>query len=91
MPLDLAGDVVHGRGRHQRAGGGVDDRLAARQSRLAVAAAEDGVVVGSLHILPISSGLRPRSPGRMTEDIPGNIVQANANWAEIRMVAVGDL
>ena len=48
-------------------------------------------LVGSLHILPISSGLRPRSPGRMTEDIPGNIVQANANWAEIRMVAVGDL
>jgi YHS domain-containing protein len=26
-----------------------------------------------------------------TEDIPGNIVEANANWAEIRSVAVGDL
>ena len=26
-----------------------------------------------------------------TEDIPGNIAGANANWAEIRTVAVGDL
>jgi YHS domain-containing protein len=28
---------------------------------------------------------------KWTEDIPGNIVEANANWAEIRSVAVGDL
>ena len=28
---------------------------------------------------------------KWTEDIPGNIVEANANWAEIRTVAVGDL
>ena len=28
---------------------------------------------------------------KWTEDIPGNIIEANANWAEIRSVAVGDL
>jgi YHS domain-containing protein len=28
---------------------------------------------------------------KWTEDIPGNIVEANVNWAEIRSVAVGDL
>ena len=28
---------------------------------------------------------------KWTEDIPGNIAGANANWAEIRSVAVGDL
>ena len=28
---------------------------------------------------------------KWTEDIPGNIAEADANWAEIRSVAVGDL
>jgi len=28
---------------------------------------------------------------KWTEDIPGNIAEANANWAEIRSVAVADL
>jgi hypothetical protein len=48
-------------------------------------------LVASLYILPISSSLRPRYPGQMTEDIPGSIGESNANWAEIRSVAVGDL
>ena len=43
--LALLGDVVHDCGRHQGAGGGVDDRLAAGERRVAVAAVKD-VIVG---------------------------------------------
>jgi hypothetical protein len=44
------------------------------------------VVVGRLYL-----NLKRDIQAKWTEDIPGNIAEANGNWAEIRSVAVGDL